>query len=112
VIELVTDLENHSAGTHELTTEDLRIFAEARRARETRRPEARKSGHGDHRAANQFRVAVAQDRPMQAHHGPLGQRVLLSHQQQREVVGLLTGTEQASRLRFVNLDLPVPGLLA
>ena len=41
---LLRDLENSSEGAHELTTEDLRAFAEARATEEARRTEARKGG--------------------------------------------------------------------
>ena len=41
---LVADLETGTEGAHELTTEDLRAFAEARATEEARRTEARKGG--------------------------------------------------------------------
>ncbi|HZT30300.1 MAG TPA: hypothetical protein VFA33_10480 [Bryobacteraceae bacterium] len=41
---LLVDLEASSEGTHELTTEDLRLYAEARAAAEARRLDARKGG--------------------------------------------------------------------
>jgi hypothetical protein len=41
---LASDLENHADGTHELTVDDLRAYADERDAAETRRLEARRNG--------------------------------------------------------------------
>ena len=41
---LLRDLETSSEGAHELTTEDLRAYVEARTIEEARKMEARKSG--------------------------------------------------------------------
>ena len=41
---LAADLESCSEGAHELTTEDLRAYAEARAAADARKVEARKGG--------------------------------------------------------------------
>ena len=41
---LAADLANAAAGDHELTTEDLRQYAQARAAEEERRIEARRNG--------------------------------------------------------------------
>ena len=50
---LLADLETSSEGTHELTTEDLRAYAEARATEEARRLETRKSGpHRSKKSAN------------------------------------------------------------
>jgi hypothetical protein len=41
---LAADLEKCSGGIHELTTEDLRAYADARAAAEARKMESRKGG--------------------------------------------------------------------
>lgn len=45
---LATDLETGTEGAHELTTDDLRVFAEGRASAEARKSEARQTGF--HRA--------------------------------------------------------------
>jgi hypothetical protein len=42
---LLTDLKTSTEGAHELTTEDLRVYAEARAIEEARKMEARKGPH-------------------------------------------------------------------
>src|ERR1051326_2908437 len=49
---LLADLESCPEGAHELTTDDLRAYAEKRAAAEARRIEARKSGPRRQKAPN------------------------------------------------------------
>lgn len=51
---LLADLQISFEGAHELTTEDLRIYAETRAAAEARKLEARKGGPRRAKAAEHF----------------------------------------------------------